>query len=170
MKVLFNLILICSIPLLSGCPLPRTNEPPLTKYRPLLMQRSELNQSIMMQAPRAMNNPGKIFYKDGYILITERYQGIHFIDNSNPAIPVKVGFLRIPGCNDIAIKGQILYADNATDLLSINFSNPQAPAVINRKENVFPEPLPPDLGRIPAQYAKENRPGNMVLVGWITNQ
>ncbi len=62
--------------------------------------------------PQPIVRLGKIYYKDSTIYVNEGNLGVHIIDNTNPANPVKKKFLQIPGCRDIAIKGNYLYADN----------------------------------------------------------
>lgn len=82
---------------------------------------------------------GKIYYKDPYIFINESNRGVHVFDNSNPANPQKISFLQIPGCNDIAVKGNIMYADNVKDLVAIDITDLNNIQVVKRVENVYPE-------------------------------
>lgn len=138
-----------------------------TAYKPLFMKRSDLESSIKFDTAAELNNPAKIYYKDNIIFISESYKGIHIIDNTNPAAPVKIGFIRVVGCLDMAIKGTTLYVDNATDLVAIDASDATKPFVAKRIVNAFPEPFPPDQLSIPTQYNKDNRPPDLVLVSWI---
>jgi hypothetical protein len=137
-------------------------------YKPILMERTELEKSIIMEAPADLISPAKIYVKGSYIFISEKFKGVHVIDNHNPSKPDKIGFIRIPGCVDMAIKGNILYADNAVDLVSIafdstNWGNLQ---VTDRIKNVFPEITPPDGDYIPSEFSYHNRPDNTIIVGW----
>ena len=59
------------------------------------------------------------------------------IDNTNPASPQNIAFIDIPGNLDIAIKGNIMYADNYADLLTIDISDMQNPNLTCRDEEVF---------------------------------
>jgi hypothetical protein len=137
-----------------------------SSYSALLMSRTELEKSIQFQEAKLISNIGKIYSKDSRIYITEKYKGIHVIDNTNPASPVKIGFIRVPGCLDLAIKNNSLYVDNSVDLVTIDISNLPQIKVTGRLENVFPEPLPPDLTYIPNKYSQDNRPANTVIVEW----
>jgi len=137
-----------------------------TDYTPVLMKRADLERSVVLLEARAVKNPGKIYYKDQMIFLNEKYKGVHIIDNHDPLHPVNIGFLNIPGCLDIAIKNSQMFADNATDLVSIDLSIPGEVSVSSRKENVFPERTPPDLTYIPARYTISNRPENTIIVGW----
>ena len=40
------------------------------------------------------------------IFVSERYRGIHVIDNSDPESPQDIAFIRVPGNIDIAMKGE----------------------------------------------------------------
>jgi hypothetical protein len=139
---------------------------PSTEYKPIIMDKSQLESSIAFQSKRDMNNPGKIYQKGNYIFVSERYQGVHVIDNTNPSAPVSTGFIRVPGCLDMAVKSNTLYVDNATDLVAIDLSDPSNPQVRKRVKDVFPELFTPDGNSIPFKYNKENRPANTVIVGW----
>lgn len=92
---------------------------------------------IRVEPPRAMVETGKIYYKDSVIYIIEQYRGIHIIDNRNPVEPKNVRFLKIEGCQDIAIKQNTLYADNYKDLVAIDIFNPNNPVVTQRIKGVY---------------------------------
>lgn len=144
---------------------PETNY--YTAYKPVFMDRTELENSVQMVAPTALNRPAKIYTKDGFLFISESFRGIHVINNSDPANPVKMGFIKVVGCLDMAIKGTTLYVDNATDLVSIDMTDAAKPVVTKRIKDVFPEPEPPDHLSIPNEFEKANRPANLVIVDWV---
>jgi hypothetical protein len=52
-----------------------------SKYAPILISRTELSQSVKMQAPRAISNRGKIYIYGSYLFVNERNEGIHIINN-----------------------------------------------------------------------------------------
>lgn len=89
--------------------------------------------------PRPIQNLGKIYYKDQLIYVNERNKGIHIIDNTNPETPIPIYFISIPGSEDIAIKGNILYADNITDLVAIDISDINNVQVVKRIEGLYPD-------------------------------
>jgi len=99
---------------------------------------SSYRADISAEAARELKNPGKIYFYNDYILINEQREGIHLIDNADPTNPVQLAFLPIPGNIDMAVRGNILYADNYTDLVAIDMSDPQNPFLANRNEDVFP--------------------------------
>ena len=79
--------------------------------------------------------------KEKWIFVSERLKGVQIIDNSDPASPVNVAFLQVPGNIDLAMKGDILYADSDVDLLAIDVSNPFAAFGTERLENIYPNEL-----------------------------
>ncbi len=92
---------------------------------------------IIATDPQPIRNLGKIYYKDPYIFVNERYKGIHILDNTDPANPIAIGFIQITGNEDIAIKGNILYADNVTDLVAIDISNLQNIELKSRTKDLY---------------------------------
>ncbi len=139
---------------------------PDTHFTPLLIQKNDLAKSVFMQATQEFEEPGKIYLYGSEIYIVDKYRGIHVIDNKDSTNPTKTGFIHIPGVMDVAIRDSVLYADNAVDLVAIDLRNYPKTSVISRLTDVFPEPLPPDLNRIPSRFNPSNRPKNTIIVGW----
>ena len=110
----------------------------LTYYVPVYLTKDEVKANIKSTAPRQVKNPGKIYLRDQYLFLNEVDRGIHIIDNSNPSHPKNIAFINIPGNMDIAVKGNILYADLYSDLLAIDISNPQQIKLKTYIDNVFP--------------------------------
>lgn len=137
-------------------------------YRPVLMKRSELEKSVFFREKQTIGNPGKIYYKDKTIYLVEKYKGVHVIDNSDPRNPQQTGFINLPGCVDISIKKNSLYADNAVDLVAVDISNYPNISVTSRVKNVFPELPPPDIDYVPWEYEASQRPDNTIIVNWET--
>ena len=159
MKKIFLLIVFVLLAgIFSGLDVPRYN---MDTYTPVFMSREVLEKSVTyIPGARDMLNTGKIYYRAPYIYINERYKGVHVINNSVPAHPVNEGFILAPGCIDMAVKENILYLDNAVDLVSFDLD---AKKVTNRIKNVFPEPLPPEDNVFFGYY---NRPEGFILVEW----
>jgi len=129
-------------------------------YMPVFMSRDVLENSVMyIHGARDMIQTGKIYCRAPYIYINERYKGVHVINNSDPSHPVNEGFILAPGCIDMAVKGNILYLDNAVDLVSFDLESKQ---VTKRIRHVFPEPLPPG----DFSFYQYDRPHDYVLVEW----
>ncbi|MET0393910.1 MAG: hypothetical protein ABW019_12250 [Chitinophagaceae bacterium] len=107
-------------------------------YQPVFKTKNEVRANIKSNAPRAIETPGKICILGPTIFLNEPDRGIHIIDNTNPARPRNIAFVDIPGNMDIAIKGNILYADLFTDLVALDISNPADVKVKKIVEGVFP--------------------------------
>lgn len=106
-------------------------------YKPVYQPMSALRQ-VSVQAPKPVTANGKIFIKDNFIYLNEANKGFHIIDNSNPAAPKNIAFVSVPGCIDIAAKGNYLLADNYIDLVTFDISNPASISMVSRKENALP--------------------------------
>ncbi|MDF7810877.1 hypothetical protein [Hymenobacter sp. YC55] len=148
-----------------------TEEPqPVTGYYdgycPQLMERAVLEKSVEALSARPMHNTGKIYVRGHYLFINEKYEGIHVVDNQNPAAPRIISFLRIPGNIDMAVKGNLLYADNGPDLVTIDITNPAAVQVKGRVRDAFRELPPPEMWMVAPECGPESRPANTVVVGW----
>ncbi|MEN8117817.1 MAG: hypothetical protein ABFS16_12600 [Bacteroidota bacterium] len=131
---------------------------------PVYMSYDELRNSVITSSPAKLVNPGKIYFKDGYIFINEEMKGIHVIDNRNPESPAKTAFIEIPGNMDMAIKNNTLYADSYVDLVAIDISDIENQEEVKRVNNVFPYtiPEPIDNGLLIADIDEDKG----VVVGW----
>jgi hypothetical protein len=96
-----------------------------------------VRNGIGVETQRDMINVGKIYSKDNYIYINELKEGVHLIDNTNPASPREVSFLRIPGNTDIAIRDNILYADSYMDVVALSITSPTTIKEVGRVKDVF---------------------------------
>jgi len=94
-------------------------------------------QNIYAGPPIATESLGKIYAKPPYIYLNDGLKGVHVVDNSDPSNPVKVGFIHIPANTDIAIKDNIMYADNGPDLIAIDISDPMNVEVVSRATNTY---------------------------------
>jgi hypothetical protein len=130
---------------------------------PVYMAFDEFRASFEKSAPVEISHPGKMYFKDGYLFVNEYGKGIHVIDNSDPANPEKVAFYEIMGNVDMAIKGNVLFADSYIDLLAIDITDIENPVEIDRIENVFPEIVPE--GELWYPYAMVDR-SKGVIVDW----
>lgn len=114
-----------------------TSKQVFTRFDPIIKTGADFRKDIAAEGPRALKNPGKIYAYGTYLFINERNEGIHVVDNSNPADPRTIAFWNIPGNVDIAIRGNYLYADQYVDLLTIDISNYEQPHVVCRQEESF---------------------------------
>lgn len=129
-------------------------------YEPIIMNRTDFENSLQIQNSTAMQNAGKIYLKDHWILLGDHHLGFHIYDNSHPENPVNFKFLKIPGATDLAVKENVIYVNQATDLVAFLF-NPQnnSITIYKRIKNAFPPILSPD-----GYYGDVTE--NEVVVGW----
>ncbi len=109
-----------------------------TYLTPVYTSTEDLRAAFDILPPKPVSAPGKIYFLDGYLFINEPNEGIHIIDNTDPANPTNISFINIPGNFDLAGKGHILYADSYIDLLALDISDVHDVKVVKRVENVFP--------------------------------
>lgn len=163
-------LLLASLLLLLACnrqePTPTDYYLAYADYRPLFMTRATLESSVAALPAQALHHPGKIYLSGDYLFINERYEGIHVIDNRDPAHPQPVSFLRIPGNVDLATQGTVLYADNGPDLVAIDISDPAHARQLSRTRNAFRELPMPAAGVLEEACQPINRPTDVLVVGW----
>lgn len=140
---------------------------PVSAYKPVLMDKQSLLNSVKWLTPTDLSNPGKYLLNANYLYIVEIYQGVHVYDNSNPSSPQNVGLINVPGIQTISIRANTLYVDNATDVVAIDISNPVIPTVLSRITNVLPPPGPPDGLPLDGPVAQKTWPANTVPVGYV---
>lgn len=109
-----------------------------TIARPVYAEKSVVYANIRSNAPQEVAHPGKIYLYGNYIFLSEVDKGVHIIDNSNPANPVRKAFINIPGNLDIAVKGNTLYADLYTDMVVVDITDPLAAHFVRYIPGVFP--------------------------------
>lgn len=131
------IVVIATLLLIQGC-FKDSATRTYTIYRPLYKTVQEVRSGIAVAAATPVVHPGKIFVLGNFIFLNEIDKGVHIIDNTNPSAPVNRYFIAIPGNLDLAVKGNILYADLYRDLVTIDISNPAAIQVKKISENVFP--------------------------------
>ena len=134
-----------------------------SQYTPITMTRAELNESVKMQVARPLKQAGKIYVYGSYLFVNERYEGVHIIDNTNPTNPQKIGFIAVPGCLDMAVKSNVLYVDNAVDLVAVNITSPSLPTVTKRIQNMFP------INSVSPDGYSYSISGDKIIVGWAKN-
>jgi hypothetical protein len=142
--------------LFSGC-LKDTVKESYTFYRPVYHTRDEVKSGIKSGAPQAIVQTGKIVVKDHYLFLNEIDAGIHVVDIADPAKPVNLAFIAIPGCVDLAINGNYLYADCYTDLVTLDITNPASVLVKQFINGVFPR----------RYYGTFNADTALIIQSWV---
>jgi hypothetical protein len=136
----------------------------LTVNAPVYLSYEELRSAVAFKPARSLVHPGKIYFKGDHLFVVESLKGVHVIDVSVPSNPQNTGFIEIPGCVDIAIKGQSLYADSFVDLVTIDISDLAHPKETKRFTHTFSyTTVPPEKPEYPCSEVKKDKG---VVVGW----
>lgn len=119
---------------------------PSSSYNPVIMKRNVFETTTILEnTPRPIENSGKIYVKGNYIFVNEVNKGFHLIDNTEPSNPVNIGFIQILGSSDLSIKENVIYANNATDLIALTINEDSDTLTITKRlENVFPQIWSPE--------------------------
>ena len=128
---------ICTIVLFGSCMKDKLTKT-YTIYTPVYQTKAEVLASVKNGPVQSIATPGKIYLYGNYIFLNEINKGVHIIDNQNPASPIIKAFIKIPGNVDIAVKGNHLYADMFSDLVTIDISDPLNTRLVNTVSKVFP--------------------------------
>jgi hypothetical protein len=153
------LLSIILSPLLFGCQNCHIETYETYSYNPIYLDQDSLESLVEVMPPRDVERPGGIYYKDGFVYVLElgpeedfnqfrfsgpyeydlhlQETGIHVIDDTNPANPVNIAFIIIPGVNGMAAKGDQLFADSFTDLLVFDIADALNPKLDQRVKNVY---------------------------------
>ncbi len=150
--------------LLVSCIKPFDRPVPVSSYEPLLITREAADKIIKIDKPRSVVKAGKFYIYKTYILVVEEGDGLHIYDNTNIDDPQNIAFLNLLNCTDVAVKDNVLYANQSTDLLAIDISNMQEVKVLSRIMNVAND-ITPDGLPLAAKYNKE-RPENTIVAKW----
>ena len=96
-------------------------------------------QQIAQSGPQLIVNGGKIATFANYVFQVEEGKGIHIIDYSNTAAPIKRSFIKIPQCHELTVKGNYIYTNNLSDLVVLDIQNINAVKLTSRITNAFPD-------------------------------
>ncbi|MEM7369206.1 MAG: hypothetical protein AAF587_11450 [Bacteroidota bacterium] len=107
------------------------------EYQPVYESMNDLRDQVGVATAQELKMPGKIYFYGQYILINEVGKGYHVIDNTDPKNPSNIAFIEVPGARDMAVKGNMLFADSYLDLVVIDINNPQSATEVSRRMNVF---------------------------------
>lgn len=84
---------------------------------------------------------GKIWISGDNLFINVPQEGVMVMDNKDPESPSQMGYIAIPGSVDIAVVGDVLYANHYDDLVVMDWKEAMedaSEAVLQIVEDVFP--------------------------------
>ncbi|CAD0007991.1 hypothetical protein [Flavobacterium chungangense] len=143
MKKLLLLLLIAFV--FTSCLRLENNSWEENQYKPVVLQRSVFEKSIVLENPQTINKSGKIYIKGDLMFINDVNKGFHVYDYSDPKNPVRLQFIKVPGATDLAIIDDIIYINQAVDLVTITYNSlTKKMDIKNRNKNVFPQKKSPN--------------------------
>ena len=111
----------------------------VTYFVPVYETTDKLAQKVSIDPPEDYAQAGKIVTYQQYIFINKPQEGIHVVDNSDPANPQNLHFISIPGSLDMSIIDDHLYSDMFSALVVFDISSITQPEIIKEftVEDVF---------------------------------
>lgn len=135
----------------------------VNSYSPVIITRAALEASVIAEPQQNIFQSGKIYIKENLMFITDVNKGFHVYDYSNPENPVKTAFIKVPGATDLAIRNDIIYINQAVDLVTIKYNaSTNSINSLHRNRNVFPSKVAPN-----GQMAYTNN--DDVVINWTRN-
>jgi hypothetical protein len=131
-------------------------------------------KTIKSLAPQPIVESGKIYVFGNNLFQVEKMKGVHIINYSDKAHPVKVGFIRSGGATEIAVKNGYLVVNNHADLVTVDISDFNNVKEVARVKNAFKtyhtdlwqywqNQKPPEKGKY---YVCPAVPAGEELIGW----
>lgn len=106
----------------------------------------EIRSVELVSPPRLIENAGKLFIGENYILIGENGKGIHILDNTNPNSPVNIAFLQLPFTKEFFVDNDMIYAESHYDFIKISLLDINNPVLVDREEYAFAEAIENEEG------------------------
>ena len=99
-------------------------------YVPTYETTSQLSARVSVTPAKDYSVAGKIITYQNYIFFNRPNEGIHVVDNRDPANPINLHFITIPGSLDMAIIDNHLYTDMYSELVVFDISDVTQPRLI----------------------------------------
>jgi hypothetical protein len=118
-------------------------------YKPIYTKDTTGLKIITALPPHAVTKAGKIYVSGTRLFQVEVDSGVHVIDYTDKQHPERSTFIKIPGCNELAVKGDYLYVNNYDDMVVVDVSHLPEVAVTQRLQAVFRnsrQKYPPERG------------------------
>ena len=133
---------------------------------PVTLSVADFRASVSFEEPKEIEQSGKIYVYENYIFINDNMKGILVVDNTHYT-PEKIRYINIPHNTDIAIKGDVLFANSGRDLVTFDISNIHDIKILERLENVFENYYYPELPASAAYTDFNNfNPDREVIIGY----
>lgn len=137
LKIVFSLLCVAFLLTCSTCFGP-IEESAYVEWGLKPIYSNELADVFEILDSQPLINPGKIYVYQDMLLVNEQQRGLHVFNNSDPRNPEKLFFISILGNNDMAVRNDILYADQNNNLLAIDLASILSEnLLVTRTENII---------------------------------
>jgi hypothetical protein len=158
-KTRVTFLLLCSVGLMVSCG--KKQDEKVEGWKPIYSTESN-TETVEMKTSEPLEQPGRIYVYEHYLMVNDQGKGIHIYDNSNQSNPTEVSFIGIPGNMDFSVRANKIYADNITDMVIIDITNPASPEFKNRMKDIFPvQQFPDEFGAFECVDASKGS-----VIGW----
>ncbi|MEL6140123.1 MAG: hypothetical protein AAFU67_00725 [Bacteroidota bacterium] len=107
------------------------------RYDPVYLYPEDYRVDIIAEGPQDLCEPGGFYVYEDYLLVIEKNKGLHILDNADASNPAAVSFLPVKGAVGLAVRNDVLYINNYTDLVAFGLTDPASPTMLSRTEDVF---------------------------------
>lgn len=87
---------------------------------PIYLSYEALRSPVKADKETPLTHIGKIYVYQNYLFINSKNAGVHMYDNHDPANPLPLAYINVPGNIDIAVKDGILFVNSYIDLVAID--------------------------------------------------
>ncbi len=105
---------------------------------PIYLSYEALRSPVKADKETPLTHIGKIYVYQNYLFINSKNAGVHMYDNHDPANPLPLAYINVPGNIDLAVKDGILFVDSYIDLVAIDIRDVNNIHETHRLVDVFP--------------------------------
>ncbi|MFL9842800.1 hypothetical protein [Flavobacterium rhizosphaerae] len=128
------------------------------KYEAVIMKRQAFENSVSLMPQQTIAKAGKLYIKGNLLFVNDVNKGFQVYQYDNDGTPQPLQFINVPGATDLSMRGNTIYINQATDLITLAYVNNNI-TLIKRNKNVFPQKQAPN-----GSYGTIS--GDEVIVDW----
>ncbi len=104
---------------------------------PVTLNRAAVQDSITAMPARELCTGGNLYAFGNYVFINVNREGYHLLDNTDPANPRNVAFLRVPGATHMAFVDGNMVSDSYADMVVLDFKGPNSLQLVSSTPNLL---------------------------------
>ena len=104
---------------------------------PVTLSRAAVQDSIAALPARQLCTGGNLYAFGNYVFVNENRVGYHLLDNTDPANPRNVAFLRVPGATHMAFVDGRMVSDSYADMVVLDFEGPNSLKLLSSTPNLL---------------------------------